>query len=89
MYRGITDYSGSKNRFGKELWEMKDLIKKSGSYFQGPNAEDMKRICLAVAMLVRTASTAHAQQLMLHKSNVVKLNSYDGDRGFSHVPAGR
>ncbi len=70
MYHGLTNYSGSKNRFGKELWEMKESIKKSGSYFQGPNAEDMKRICLAVAMSVRTALKAHAQQVMLHTTLV-------------------
>ena len=36
------------NRFGKQLWEMKALIKESGNF----RNEDEKRICLALAMQV-------------------------------------
>jgi hypothetical protein len=52
-YYGIHNYSGSTNRFGLSVWQVKDAIKKSGN-FQGPNAEDYKRICIAVAMQVGT-----------------------------------
>ena len=34
--------------FGKQLWEMKALIKDSGNF----RSEDEKRICLALAMQV-------------------------------------
>ena len=39
------------NRFGKQLWEMKALIKESGNF----RSEDEKRICLALAMQVNGA----------------------------------
>lgn len=55
IYLGIHPY-GKTNMFGKQLWEMKDAVKKAVSNIEGNNAEDFKRICLAVAMSVRSTS---------------------------------
>ena len=43
----ISTYNDT-NRFGKQLTEMKELIKASGNF----RSEDEKRICLALAMQV-------------------------------------
>ena len=47
---GPLDEKVQYNRFGKQLWEMKELIKKYVAANAG--TEDEKRVCLAIAMQV-------------------------------------
>ena len=47
-YFRINEYTDG-NRFGKQLYQMKEFIKSHGNF----RSEDEKRICLAIAMQVQ------------------------------------